>query len=106
MKKLLLASVIAIASAAAMIAPANAGSRITIGIGGYDDDYYGNGYYNGYGDYGDRYAYRRYYQDESYDNGYRPRYYHRYHQYHRCHIALVKHWRHHHRIVEEIRVCR
>ena len=102
MKKLLLASVIAIASAAAMIAPANAGSRITIGIGGYADDYYGNGYYNGYGDYGDRYAYRRYYQDESYDNGYRPRYYHRHH---RCHIELVKHWRHHHRIIEEIRVC-
>ena len=102
MKKLLLASVIAIASAAAMIAPADAGSRITIGIGGYADDYYGNGYYNGYGDYGDRYAYRPYYRYDAYDNGYRPRYYRRYH---RCHIELVKHWRHHHRIIEEIRVC-
>lgn len=110
MKKLLLVSVIAIASAAAMIAPADARSRITIGIGGYADDYYGNDYYNGYGDYyggyrdyyGPRYVYRPYYQYDSYDNGYRPRYYHRHH---RCHIALVKHWRHHHRIIEEIRVC-
>ncbi|MFB9979988.1 hypothetical protein ACFSQQ_20800 [Mesorhizobium kowhaii] len=102
MKKLLLVSVIAIASAAAMIAPVDARARITIGIGGYADDYYGNDYYNGYGDYGDRYVYRPYDQYDAYDNGYRPRYYHRHH---RCHIELVKHWRHHHRIIEEIRVC-
>lgn len=99
MKKLLLVSVIAIASAAAMIAPADARSRIIIGLGGYADDYYGNDYYNG--GYGDPY-YRPYYQYDAYDNGYRPRYFHRHH---RCHIELVKHWRHHHRIVEEIRVC-
>ncbi|ESY54116.1 MULTISPECIES: hypothetical protein [unclassified Mesorhizobium] len=103
MKKLLLASVIAIASVAAMIAPADARSRVIIGIGGGYADDYNDGYYNSYGDYGDRYSYRPYYQYDAYDNGYRPRYYHRH--YHRCHIELVKHWRHHHRIVEEIRVC-
>lgn len=103
MKKLLLASVIAIASAAAMIAPASAGGRVTIG-GGYADDYYGNDdYYGPYYD-DDYYAVRPRYQYDVYDNGYRPRYYHRHDR--RCHIELVKHWRHHHRIVEEIRVCR
>jgi opacity protein-like surface antigen len=105
MKKLLLASVIAIASAAAMIAPANAGGRVTIGIGGgYADDYYRNDCY-AFGDcYGDRYVYRPYYQDDPYDNGYMPRYFHRHH--HRCHIKYIKHWRHHHKVVEVVRVCR
>lgn len=101
MRKLLLASIIAISAAAAMIAPANAGGRVVIGIGnGYYDDYYNDDY----GDYyRDRYFARPYYQYDAYDNGYR---YHRYHRHHRhCRIELVKHWRHHHRIVEEIRVC-
>ncbi|WP_095200555.1 hypothetical protein [Mesorhizobium carmichaelinearum] len=100
MKKLLLASVIAIASAAAMIAPANARSHVFIGIGGGYNDYYGNDYYDGYGDYGGRYVYSPY---DAYDDGYRPRYFHRHH--HRCHIEVINHWRHHHRIVEEVRVC-
>ncbi|BCG87045.1 MULTISPECIES: hypothetical protein [unclassified Mesorhizobium] len=102
MKKLLFASLIAIASAAAMIAPAEARSHVFIGIGGYDN-YYGNDYGNDYydGDYGGRYVYGPY---DPYDDGYRyrPRYFHRHH---RCHLELVSHWRHHHRIVEEIRVC-
>ncbi|TPM28241.1 hypothetical protein [Mesorhizobium sp. B2-3-4] len=96
MKKLLLASVIAVASAAAMIAPADARSHVFIGIGGYDN-YYGNDYYDG--TYGGRYVYSPY---DTYDDGYRPRYFHRHH---RCHLELVTHWRHHHRITEEIRVC-
>lgn len=98
MKKLLLVSVIAIASAAAMIAPADARSHVFIGIGGYDN-YYGNDYYDGYGDYGGHYVYGPY---DAYDDGYRPRYFHRHH---RCHIEVINHWRHHHRITEEIRVC-
>ncbi|MGX9145619.1 hypothetical protein [Mesorhizobium sp. 128a] len=100
MKKLLLASIVAIAAASAMVVPASAGGRVVIGIGnGYYDDY--NGGYRDY--YGDRYAPRRLYQYDTYDNSYR---YHRYHRHHRrCHIELVKHWRHHHRIIEEIRVC-
>ena len=97
MKKLLLVSVIAIASAAAMIAPAAARSHVFIGIGGGYNDNYGNDYYNG--DYGGRYVYSPY---DSYDDGYRPRYFHRHH---RCHIEVINHWRHHHRIVEEVRVC-
>jgi len=100
MKKLLLVSVIAIASAAAMIAPANARSHVFIGIGGGYNDYYGgNDYYDG--NYGGRYVYGPY---DAYDDSYRPRYFHRHH--HRCHIEVINHWRHHHRIVEEIRVCR
>ena len=101
MRKLLLASIIAISAAAAMIVPANAGGRVVIGIGNaYDDDYYSDGYRDYYGE---RYAPRPFYQYDAYDNGFR---YHRYHRHHRrCHIELVKHWRHHHRIVEEIRVC-
>ncbi|ESW99089.1 hypothetical protein X769_24635 [Mesorhizobium sp. LSJC268A00] len=100
MRKLLLASAIAITAAAAMIAPANAGGRVVIGIG---NGYYDDDYNDSYGDYYDRYAPRPYYQYDAYDNGFR---YHRYHRHHRhCRIELVKHWRHHHRIVEEIRVC-
>ncbi|WP_318012282.1 hypothetical protein [Mesorhizobium sp. CA10] len=64
MKTLLLASVIAIASAFAVIGPANAG-RLEFGIGigdGYYDDYY-NDYGPYYGDdyYSDPYMYRPYY---------------------------------------------
>ncbi|WP_348639516.1 hypothetical protein [Mesorhizobium sp. M1D.F.Ca.ET.043.01.1.1] len=66
MKKLLLASVIAIASAAAMIGPANAG-RLEFGTA---REYY---------------SYRPHY--------YRNHYYFRH--YRRCHVEYVRHWRHH-----------
>ncbi|TGP89834.1 MULTISPECIES: hypothetical protein [unclassified Mesorhizobium] len=105
MKKLLLASVIAVASAVAVIAPANA-SSITLGIGnGYDDDYYvpRHRYYRDYSDYGPYYG-RNHYRYSMYNDGYRPRYYGMYH--HRCQTELVKHWRHHHRLIERVRVCR
>ncbi|AZO47896.1 MAG: hypothetical protein EOS58_18200 [Mesorhizobium sp.] len=100
MKKLLLASVIAIASAAAMISPASADSlRLGIGIGpAYDDDYYGA--YRPY--YGDPY-YRPHYRYNVYDDGYRPRYYMRHHRH--CWTEYRKHWRHHHRVIEKIRIC-
>ncbi|PBB22262.1 MULTISPECIES: hypothetical protein [unclassified Mesorhizobium] len=110
MKKLLLASVIAIASAVSVIAPANAAS-ITLGIGnGYDDDYYVPRYRYHHRDYNDDGYYGRYsmYDDE----GYRPRYYGMYHHryygmYHRrCHTEVIRHWRHHHRVIETVRVCR
>ncbi|TPK63586.1 hypothetical protein FJ546_12685 [Mesorhizobium sp. B2-4-19] len=101
MKKLLLASVIAIASAVSVIAPANAAS-ITFGIGnGYDGDYYAPRYRYHYRDYNDGGYYGRYsvYNDE----GYRPRYYGMYH--HRCRTEVIRHWRHHHRVIETVRVC-
>ena len=97
MKKLLLASMIAIASAFA-IAPASAASvQLGIGVGpGYDD-----GYYTDYGGYYPHRYYRHVYNDD-YDNGdYVVRYHHRHH----CRTELVSHWRHHHRVVEEVRVC-
>ncbi|MGX5829973.1 hypothetical protein [Mesorhizobium sp. 43Arga] len=99
MKKLLLASIIAIASAFA-IAPASAGGvQLGIGIGpSYDDSYYN-------GDYSPYYRHHRYYRhvyNDDYDNGgYAVRYHHRRH----CRTELVSHWRHHHRVVEEVRVC-
>lgn len=107
MKKLLLASVIAIASASAVIGPANAGRLefgIGIGDGYYDDDYDDYGPY--YGDYyGDRYLYQPYYgQYYSYRPHYYRNYYFRHHR--RCQVEYVRHWRHHHRVYEAIRVCR
>ena len=109
MKKLILASVLAFAATAAVIAPTQAASVIIQSDDGDQyspDDQYDNGeivvrrhhdrriYDNQYGDdqgvqYGD-------YND----GGYR-----RHHRHHRCHIELVKHWRHHHRVIEEVRVC-
>jgi hypothetical protein len=86
MKKLLLASMIAIASAFA-IAPASADSiQLGIGIGhpNYDDGYYGDDY-SGYRHH--RY-YNRVYDDDN--GGY----------------VVREHWRHrHHCVVEEVRVC-
>ncbi|MBN9253420.1 MULTISPECIES: hypothetical protein [unclassified Mesorhizobium] len=99
MKKLLLASMIAVASATAMIVPANAG--VTIGIGtGYDDGYYGDDYYrDDYGPYYPHRYYRHVYNDDDYGGGYMMR--HRHH----CRTEWVTHWRHHHRVVERVRVC-
>lgn len=90
MRKLLLASVIAVASAAATVAPADAHVFLGFGVGGYEP-FYGDPYYGGY---------RDYYDD---DPGYMvyPRYYryHRYyfhHRYHHRHFYYYHH-RHHHR---------
>lgn len=100
MKKLLLASMIAIASVAAMIVPANAGVTIGIGTGGYDDGYYGDDYYrNDYGPYYPHRYYRHVYNDDEYGGGYMMR--HRHH----CRTEWVTHWRHHHRVAERVRVC-
>ena len=99
MKKLLLASVIAIASAAAMIGPASADSlRLGIGIGpAYDNDYYGGPYYD------DPYVYRPHHRYNVYDDGYRPRYSMRHHR--NCWTEYRKHWRNHHRVIEKVRIC-
>ena len=104
MKKLLLASMVAIASAFA-IAPASADSiQLGIGVGppNYDDGYYRDDY-SGYRHH--RY-YNRVYDDDNgpYANGgyvVREHWRHRHH----CRTELVSHWRHHHRVVDEVRVC-
>ncbi|MER8844972.1 MULTISPECIES: hypothetical protein [Mesorhizobium] len=104
MKKLILASVLAFAATAAAIAPTQAAS-VTI----QSDD--GN-QYSSDDDSGiivRRHHERRYDneydgdQSVQYDGEYRR--HHRYHRYHRCHIETVVHWRHHHRVVEDVRVC-
>ncbi|MET3590653.1 MULTISPECIES: hypothetical protein [Mesorhizobium] len=104
MKRLLFASMIAIASAFA-IAPASAGSvQFGIGVGPSYDPYYGDDYYGGY--YPHRY-YRHVYDDDYY-TPYRERYVVRYHNRYysdNCRIKIVKHWRHHHRVIERIRIC-
>ena len=102
MKKLLIASVIAVASAVASIASASA-ATIEFGIGnGYNDDYY-DGPYSNY--YRPRHA-DRYYGDYGMygdGDGYRP--YHRHYR-QRCWMEQEVHWRHHHRVFEDVRVCR
>lgn len=104
MKKLLLASMIAIASAFA-IAPASADSiQLGIGVGhpNYDDCSYGDDY----GNYRRHRDYNRVYDDENgpYANGDYVVREHRHHRHH-CRTELVSHWRHHHRVVEQVRVC-
>ena len=109
MRKLLLASVIAIASAAATVAPADAqffGPGIGGPFGGFGvfggGPFYGGPFY----DYGGRYYGPRY---RDYYPGYVARYPHRYYghrHYRRCHVKWVRHWRHHHRVRERVWVCR
>ncbi|TIQ27193.1 MAG: hypothetical protein E5X48_33160 [Mesorhizobium sp.] len=110
MRKLLLASAVAIAAAVA--APADA--RVFLGSGG---GYFGFGpfgdFYDSYGDYpsygpywgGPYYDYGpRAYND--YDSSYVARYpQNRYAHDRHCRLERVSHWRHHHRVVERVRVC-
>jgi hypothetical protein len=99
MKKLLFASVIAAASAVASIAPVNAASiEFNLGDGYNGDDYGGPNYYR------HRYADDYYRNYGMYDDSYRPRYQRHYRQH--CWTEQEVHWRHHHRVVEDVRVCR
>ena len=93
MKTLLIASLMAVASATAMIAPANAASIVLSPDGAYVDQNNGDNYYPR--------RHRNYYDENAQyegDNGYRR-------HPHPCRIEQVVHWRHHHRVVEEVRVC-
>jgi hypothetical protein len=101
MKTLIVASMIAFAGTAGLIAPTQAASLI---IQSDDGDQYSpdNGpiqirrHHQRYNDYND---------DEYSDNQDNSGQWRRHHRHHRCHIELVKHWRHHHRIIEEVTVC-
>ncbi|MBZ9670626.1 hypothetical protein [Mesorhizobium sp. ES1-3] len=101
MKKLILASVLALAATAAAIAPTQAAS-VTI----QSDD---GSQYSSDDDSGvvvRRHHVRRY--DNQYDGDQSVQYdgeYRRHHRHHRCHIETVVHWRHRHRVVEDVRVC-
>ncbi|MBZ9893860.1 hypothetical protein LB545_05845 [Mesorhizobium sp. BR1-1-6] len=109
MRSFFLASMMALAASASVIAPTQAAS-VTIQSGDEPqyspDDDYDNGevvvrrHYDR-----QRYIDNRYNDDEDSDVRYSDREYRRYHRHHRCHIELVKHWRHHHRVIEEVRVC-
>ncbi|ESY25380.1 hypothetical protein [Mesorhizobium sp. LNJC394B00] len=102
MKTLLIASMIAFAGTAALIAPAKAAS---LTIQSDDDDQYSS-------DDGDIQILRHHQRHKDYSDDYGDDYsdnqdgqWRRHHRHHRCHIELVRHWRHHHRVVEEVRVC-
>lgn len=101
MKSLLIASMIAFGGTAAFIAPSQAASLI---IQSDDGDQYSS-------DDGEIQIHRhhdrqRIYDDDDYsDNQSNDGQWRRHHRHHRCHIELVKHWRHHHRVIEEVRVC-
>src|SRR5690349_14147621 len=88
MKKLLLASAIAVASAVATVAPADAHVFLGFGMGGYEPyPFYGGPYYGCYRNYSDDYY-----------PGYVVRYPHyRYYGYHRYHRYYIYHHRYHHR---------
>ncbi len=112
MRKLVLASVIALASAAAMVSPADA--HVYMGVGSYFGfgpfgDFYDDSPVPVYGPYfgAPRYDYGGPYYDE-YDSsvviGYPQTYYSHHHRH--CRLEHVTHWRHHHRVVERVRVCR
>ena len=101
MKTLIIASMIAFAGTAVLIAPAQAASVI---IQSEDGDQYSPD--------NDQIQIRRYherqrvYDDDEYsDNQGNDSQWRRHHRHHRCHIELVKHWRHHHRVIEQVRVC-
>jgi len=101
MKTLLIASMIALAGTAAFIAPTQAASLI---IQSDDGDQYSSD--------NDQIRIRRHhdrqriYDDNEYsDNQGNDGQWRRHHRHHRCHIELVKHWRHHHRVIEQVRVC-
>ncbi|TPK58761.1 hypothetical protein FJ546_22565 [Mesorhizobium sp. B2-4-19] len=105
MKNLILASLLALAATASVIAPTQAAS-VTI----QSDD--GNQYSPDDSDNGGivirRHHDRRY--DNQYEDDQSVQYdnygqYRRYHRHHRCHVETVVHWRHHHRVVEDVRVC-
>lgn len=110
MKKLILASLLALAATAAITAPTQAAS---VTIQSDDGDRYLPDDDSDSGIVVRRHHRDRYYDDQydgdrnvQYDNGeYRYGEYRRHHRHHRCHIELVKHWRHHHRVIEEVRVC-
>ncbi len=94
MRKLLLASMIAVASMVA-IAPAGAAS-VTIGVG--DDSSYNDNYYRHHRrSHDDRYDRR--------DREYRHDRGHHWGQRRHCRTEWVTRWRHHHRVVEKVRVC-
>jgi len=104
MRKILLASIVAIAAAAATIAPAGAhvfsGGGSYFGFGPFGDFYDSYGPYPFYGPYWGGPYYDN--SDRGYgnDGGYvAPPY--RAH----CRLERVSHWRHHHRVVERARVC-
>ena len=107
MRKLLLASIIALASAAAMVAPADA--RVFLGgsyfgFGPFGDFYDSYGAYPFYGPYwgGPYYDY-----GPRYHGGYVAPYPHRYYavRYRHCRIETLRHRSHHHWVIREVRVC-
>ncbi|MBZ9756513.1 hypothetical protein LB524_14545 [Mesorhizobium sp. ESP6-5] len=107
MKKLLLASLIAVASAAATVAPADAWGLPGFGVGPFGGfgPFSGGAFYGApFYDYGGRYYGPRYYGDYP---SYMVRYPHRYsrHHYRRCRVKLLRHWHHHHRVLERVRIC-
>ncbi|SFO64266.1 hypothetical protein SAMN03159463_02464 [Mesorhizobium sp. NFR06] len=109
MRKLLLASVIAIASAAALATPADARTFASAGSGYFGFGPFGD-FYDSYGPYP---FYGPYWGGPYYDSGpgaydghgggYVMRYPHAYQR--QCRTEMVRHWRNHHWVWREARVC-
>ncbi|MBZ9794882.1 hypothetical protein [Mesorhizobium sp. ES1-4] len=95
MRKLILASLLAMAATASVIAPTQAASVTIQSDTGNDSGI----------------VIRRHHEhryDNQYDGNRHVQYdgeYRRHHRHHRCHTETVVHWRHHHRVIEDVRVC-
>jgi len=89
MKTLILAAMLGMATLVPTAVPTQAAS-LTIttddGQGRYDDNYYWRHHHM---------------RDRDRDN-WRSRHHHRNRD---CYVKVIKHWRHHHRVIEKIRVC-
>ena len=100
MNKLILASLLALTATAGFIAPTQAASVIIQSDDGNSDS--------------DSGIVVRRHHDHRYDNqgggDQNVEYgndgeYRRHHRHHNCHTETVVHWRHHHKVIEDVRVC-
>ena len=108
MKNLIFASMIAIGSVAAFIGPTQAASIVIEGDGGIYSPDYADQYSPDNGE-----VYVRHYHSRDYDNNYGDSQYgdmqygdrqYRHHRHH-CRTEIIEHWRHHHRVIERVRMC-
>lgn len=96
MKTLILASMLAFGATSAVVAPVQA-AKIIIQNDNGDDGDNGNG--------GHKHRHQQNDDEDNFSNNDGNGGGHHRHHRHNCHTELVKHWRHHHKVVEEVTVC-
>ncbi|MCX8570727.1 hypothetical protein [Aminobacter sp. MET-1] len=104
MKNVIFASIIAVGSMAALIGPTRATSITIEGDGGMYSDGYSDRYSPDYGGMYVRHHHARDYSGEQYGDMRDGNWQYRHHRQH-CRTEIIRHWRHHHRVIEQVRVC-